>query len=254
MNATSTANPTPRTGRAVPAFVIIGWRWISRNPAVAIAPVLLPFIFLYFLGLITPRSALPGEVVGAMIFVSQNIGNWVLGDSAYWRINLGLQDLFVASPLGKTRYLFGIALSNLLAALPAYAVLAIVLSLLVPISLIGWLILFGTLGVIWILFSGIGIAISSRIRSRREIWPVGNFAFTALGMLSPLYYPLSALPPVLQKVAIFLPGTYAASLAKGGTGIIPTPPMTLLVDALLLLGLATVAMTISMRVYRWRMN
>lgn len=254
MNDPTDALRTPRTGSAVPAFVIIGWRWISRNPAVAIAPVLLPFIFLYFLRLITPATAFPGEVVGAMLFVSQNIGNWVLGDSAYWRINLALQDLFVASPLGKVRYLFGIALSNLLAAILAFAILAIVLAFIAPIPLVGWLVLFGTLVVMWVLFAAIGIAISSRIRSRREIWPVGNFAFTALGMLSPLYYPISVLPRPLQYVAMFLPGTYAASLAKGATGILPASPSTLLWDGGLLLILATAAFLISIRLYRWRVN
>src|SRR5579863_7146985 len=104
----------PRQGRALPAFLVVGWKWISRNPAVTITPVLLPFIFLYFLSLISPRSYLPLEIVGAMLFTMQNIGSWVLGDSATWRIECSLQDLFVASPLGRLRYLFGIAFSNLI--------------------------------------------------------------------------------------------------------------------------------------------
>src|SRR5208337_1228039 len=117
----------PTNGRALPAFLIVGWRWISRNPAVAITPVPLPFIFLYFLSLISPPSLLPLEIVGAMLFTMQNIGSWVLGDSAVWRIECSLQDMFVASPLGRVRYLFGIAFSNLIAMIPALAVLSVLL-------------------------------------------------------------------------------------------------------------------------------
>jgi ABC-type multidrug transport system permease subunit len=242
----------PLNGKVLPAFALIGWRWISRNPAVAIAPVLLPFMFLYFLRLITPASLFPSEVVGAMLFVAQNIGNWVLGDSATWRIQLALQDLFVASPLSKVGYLAGIAFSNLLAAVPAFIVLAIVLALVYPVSLVGWLILLGTILVLWLLFSAIGITISSRIKSRREIWPVGNFAFTALGMLSPLYYSLGTLPPALQDVARFLPGTYAALLAKGGMGLNPLGQGDMLLDAFLLVASATAGILLSLQFYRWR--
>ncbi len=242
----------PATGRVFPAWAIIGWRWISRNPAAAIAPVLIPFIFLFFLRLITPPQDFPLEVVGAMIFVSQNIGNWVLGDSASFRIHMAFQDLFVASPMTKVEYLFGIALSNLIAAVPAFVVLSLLLEWLHPVPLVGWVILAATIAVMWVLFSSIGIAISSRVRSRREIWPIGQLVFTALGMLSPLYYPLSALPPTLRSVAVFLPGTYAALVAKGGTGLVATSTATLLTDGAFLGISAAVGFAISLSLYRWR--
>jgi hypothetical protein len=191
--ATATADPsslTPAEGRVLPAFALIGWRWISRNPASAIAPILVPFIFLYFLRIISPSSLFPLEVIGAMLFTTQNIGTWVLGDSATWRIEFGLQDLFVASPMGKVRYLVGIAFSNMIAALPALVVLAGVLYFTLPVAApwYAWLVLGGAIGVLWVLFSAIGVAISSRVTSQREIWPVGSLAFTCLGMLSPLYF------------------------------------------------------------------
>src|SRR5271170_2196232 len=163
----------PTEGRALPAFALVGWRWISRNPAVTITPVLLPFIFLYFLSLISPPSLLPLEIVGAMLFTMQNIGSWVLGDSATWRIECSLQDMFVASPLSRIRYLFGIAFSNLIAMLPALAILTVLLAWVggqrgYPFTPIGAVALFAALFTLWVLFSSIGIAISSRIKTQRE--------------------------------------------------------------------------------------
>jgi ABC-type multidrug transport system permease subunit len=241
----------PRHGRALPAFAIIGWRWISRNPAAAVAPILLPFIFLFFLSLISSPSLRPLEIVGAMLFTTQNIGNWVLGDSATWRIQASLQDMFVASPLTKFRYLFGVAFSNLIPAAPALAVLGFLLQWVHPVPLYAWPVLVGAIVVVWILFSAIGIGISSRVRSQREIWPVGQLTFTVIGMLSPLYYPLSYLPPAWQAFARFLPTTYAALLAQGVLGLVPATPWDLLEYAALLVLLALIGTFLALRLYRW---
>lgn len=243
----------PAEGRVLPAFAWIGWRWVSRNPASAVAPILLPFIFLYFLRLISPASLFPLEVVGAMLFTTQNIGNWVLGDSATWRIELALQDMFVASPLGKVRYLIGIAFSNLIPAAPALVVLAglLVVTLGHPVPLLGWAVLLVSIGLLWILFSAIGIAISSRVVSQREVWPVGTLAFTVLGMLAPLYYPLASLPPLWQAAARFLPATYAALLVQGALGLAPASPGEMATYALLLVVCAVAGTAIALRLYRW---
>ena len=246
----------PTAGRALPSFLIVGWRWISRNPAVAITPILLPFIFLYFLSLISPPSLLPLEIVGAMLFTMQNIGSWVLGDSAFWRIECSLQDMFVASPLSRVRYLFGIAFSNLIAMLPALAILTALLAWVgplhgTPLTPFAAFVLFASLAVLWVLFSSVGIGISSRIRTQREIWPVGNLTFTVLGMLSPLYYPLTALPPLWQDAARFLPTTYAALLVQGALGITPASPAQMVFYAVLLVACAGGGLVIMLRLYRW---
>jgi ABC-2 type transport system permease protein len=244
---------TPRTGRVWRPFAFIGWRWISVNPATAIAPILLPFIFLAFLRLIAPPGLFPLEILGAMLFTTQNIGSWVLGDSATWRIEAGLQDLFVASPIGKVRYLLGVAISNLIAAAPALVILAVLLDLEgPPVPGYAWIVIAFALVVLWLLFSSIGIALSSRLTSQREIWPVGNLLFTLLGMMAPLYYPLSYLPPDWQVAAHFLPTTYAALLVQGVTGLEPAPALSLLLDGLLLLLLAVIGVAIALRLYRWR--
>jgi ABC-2 type transport system permease protein len=250
--ATSQEFAVPREGRALAAFSLIGWRWISRNPASTIAPILLPFIFLYFLHIISPASLFPLEILGAMLFTTQNIGGWVLGDSATWRIECALQDLFVASPMGRIRYLFGIAFSNLMAAAPALGVLAVLLAVTIPVPWTAWLVIAGTLLVLWVLFSAIGIAMSSRVRSQREIWPINNLIFTILGMLSPLYYPLSILPGWWQTAAHFLPSTYAALLVQGAVGITPVDGWTMLRYAALLVGLAAAGIALGLLVYRWR--
>ena len=256
----ATASPTvvelPRRGHVFPAFALIGWRWISRNPAATIAPILLPFIFLFFLRLISPPGLFPLEIIGAMLFTTQNIGSWVMGDSAYWRLEASLQDLFIASPLGKVGYLFGIAVSNMIAAIPAYVVLGLLLASVVHVPWFAWIALTGSIGLLWIVFSSIGIAVSSRLRSQREIWPVGNLLFTSLGMLSPLYLPFWLLPHVWQSVAYFLPGTYAAVIVQTSVGLLPAGVTvgfgSIGLDAALLTVMAVIVTLAAIRLYRWR--
>ena len=242
----------PRTGRILPAWGLIGYRWISRNPAAAIVPVLLPFLFLYFLRIISPPEYFPLAVAGAMLYTTQNVGSWCLMDAAVNRIELHLQELFVASPLGKVRYLFGVAISNLIPAVPAIVVQGILLALLMPVPLLTWAVLAGCIFVIWILFSAIGIAISTRILSQREVWPIGNLVFSVLGILAPIYYPLAILPPAWQAVARVLPSTYAAQLVQGSLGLIPITAEEMALDAVLLVVFAVIGIAVALSIYRWR--
>lgn len=244
----------PDQGRVLAAWGLIGWRWIWRSPAAAIVPLLQPFFFLYFLGLISPPEYFPLQVAGAMIFSTQNIGSWCLSDSAAFRIELRLQDIFVASPHDKLRYLFGVGFSNLIAATPALIVLGVILAMVTTVPPIGWLALAGSLLAVWVLYSAIGIAVSSRLRSQREVWPVGNLIFTLLGILSPLYYPLSILPPIWREVAQVLPATYAALLVQGALGLDPAGSANLAVDASLLFLSTAVGLAAAWWLYRWREN
>lgn len=246
-----------RKGRTFPAFALIGWRWVARNPVATIVPILLPFFFLYFLALITPPEAhlFPLQVVGAMLFTTQNIGSWCLSDSAYWRLEQRLQDMFVASPLGKFQYLFGVAFSNLIPAMPALIILGIILSQVTSVSVTGWLVLSGAVFMVWVLYSAIGIAVSSRLQSQMEVWPVGNLVFTTLGILSPLYYPLTFLAeraPVWAGLARFLPATYAALIVQSALNLPDALPSEALVDAALLVVSTIIGLLLAMSLYTWR--
>jgi hypothetical protein len=114
------------------------------------------------------------------------------------------------------------------------------------------LLLFASLTVLWILFSAIGVAISSRLKTYRAIWPVGTLTFTTLGMLSPLYYPITALPPAWAFLAHFVPATYAAFLVDGALGFVPATPASLTLDAVILVASAAVGTLLALSIYRWR--
>lgn len=239
-------------GRVFPAFALVGWRWIARNPVAVAVPVLLPFFFLYFLHLISQPRYFPLEVAGAMLFTTQNIGSWCLSDAAELRLEMHLQDLFIASPLGRLRYLFGIAFSNLIPAMPALIVLGLLLSFLTHVSPFAWLVIAVSIFAVWVLYSAVGLAISSHVRSQMDVWPVGSLVFTALGIFSPLYYPLAILPPAWQVTAHFLPATYAALLVQSALGFNSSTLSDMLPNAVLLALSTFTGLMIVLQLYRWR--
>src|SRR2546428_2342627 len=104
-------------------------------------------------------------------------------------MNLRLEDILVASPHDKLPYRLAVAFSNLIPAAPALIALAVILAMVTHVTVVGWIVLVACILTVWVLYSAIGIAVSSRLRSQREVWPVGNLIFTLLGILSPLYHP-----------------------------------------------------------------
>lgn len=241
-----------RRGRVFPAFALIGWRWISRNPISAAVPILLPFFFLYFLHLISQPRYFPLEVAGAMLFTTQNVGSWCLGDASELRLEMRLQDLFTASPLDRVRYMFGIAISNFIPATPALIILGVILSYVTRVTIGAWLILGASIFAVWVFYSAVGLAVSSRVRSQMEVWPVGSLVFTALGLFSPLYYPLAILPPAWQAAAHFLPATYAALLVQGALGFNTATVPEMLLNAGLLVLSTVIGLAVVLRMYVWR--
>src|SRR5207245_3334001 len=137
-------------------------------------------------------------------------------------------------------------------ALPALAALGIILATVTSVSVIAWLVIVACILIIWVLYSAIGIAVSSRLRSQREVWPVGNLIFTLLGILSPLYYPLSRLPPVWRELAQLLPATYAALLVQGSLGLEPATAGGLALDAGLLILSTAIGLALAWWLYQWR--
>ena len=84
------------------------------------------------------------------------------------------------------------------------------------------------------------------------MWPVGNLIFTLLGILSPLYYPLSILPPIWRELARLLPATYAALLVQGALGLGDAGSTNLVVDGGLLVLSAALGLALAWWLYQWR--
>ena len=179
---------------------------------------LTPGALLVFVAILA-RDLLPITVIGALVYSMFLIGQRVLNEAAYIRIDHKLNELYHASPLSPEAYFVGIAGGMLVAYLPPSLVLVAVLEILHPLSPLGWLVLFGSLLAVWAVSSTIGYVVSTLFKDMKTIWPYSALLTNAFGILPPVFYPLRLAPVEWRSVVLLLPTSAAAALVDGAAGL-----------------------------------
>jgi ABC-2 type transport system permease protein len=238
------------------AAVVIGYMlsitWIRRNILSIIWLFATPFSILFILTVATGGKEFAQGIIGSIIFVLVGVGTNLAGDAAWFRIDLKLQDYFVASSVSEYAYLLGIALAGLFFSIPA---LLILFPLLIyaglplaqlPLALIVSMI-------IWLISASIGYLFSTYMPNARNGWQLGTLLAVIIGLLPPVFYRASILPQNLLFLSYFAPTTHASMLLSSMMGnTASVSGWNVIVGwALLVLSLiVTLAMTA--KVARWR--
>jgi ABC-2 type transport system permease protein len=229
-----------------------------RSPVLIIAVFLTPFSFLFFLYVIASHALLPYGILGGVLFTALFTGNGMMNDCAYLRLERQLQQVFVASPMRPLAYVLGMALSELAFTVPALGLFLGILWLVTGVGLLAFLAVLGVALLTWLMATSLGFMISTFFRQLREIWPIGTVVFSVLGVLPPLFYPISVIPRAWRWAAYLAPSTFAGQLADRVAGL-PVPSSVgvpfLATPAADLLGL--VALTVlfgaaALTLARWR--
>jgi ABC-2 type transport system permease protein len=174
--------------------------------------ILVQVIFIFFMWLLAPRSLLPFALVGSTIFSAFVIGERILDEAAYIRIDHKLNELYHASPMSPESYFLGMGIGVLAAYLPPLIFLAWMANLVHPFSVTSALVLLGALVGVWAFAASVGYALSTLFRDMRAIWPYATLIFNLFGVLPPVFYPLYIFPAALQPVALVMPPSAAAAL------------------------------------------
>ena len=217
--------PLPGTGPRAQLNAIARLCWfngiipLGRQPLLTAAVFLTPFSFLFFLYVIAPPALFPYGVVGGVLFTALFTGNGMLNDCAYLRLERQLQQVFVASPVRPLSYVLGMALSELAFTIPSLGLFLGILEIVRPMSAIVLAALLGVILVTWLMATSLGFLISTFFRQLREIWPIGKLSFSTLSVIPPVFYPLSAINPIVRWVAFIAPSTYSSQLADRVVGL-----------------------------------
>src|SRR6266571_5301577 len=156
---------------------------------------LTPGALLVFVAILA-RDLLPITVIGALVYSMFLIGQRVLNEAAYIRIDHKLNELYHASPLSPEAYFVGIAGGMLVAYLPPSLVLAV-----------------------WAVSSTIGYVVSTLFKDMKTIWPYSALLTNVFGILPPVFYPLRLAPVEWRSVVLLLPTSAAAALVDGAAGL-----------------------------------
>jgi ABC-2 type transport system permease protein len=181
---------------------------------------LTPGALLVFVAILAPEL-LPVTVIGALVYSMFLIGQRVLNEAAYIRIDHKLNELYHASPLSPEGYFVGIAGGMLVAYLPPSLVLVVILEVLHPLPPLGWLVLAACLIGVWLVSSTIGYVVSTLFKDMKTIWPYSALLTNLFGVVPPVFYPLGRVAIEWRSAVLLLPTSAAAALVDSAAGLEP---------------------------------
>ncbi len=185
---------------------------LAMATSMIVQGVLLVFVW------VLDRGLIGVALLGAVVFSMFTMGQRVLNEAAYIRIDHKANDLYLASPLTPEAYFLGMASGVLLVYLPPVVAVAVLAELVVHLTVAEVLLLVGLAGAVWLSAASIGYCLSTQFRDNRAIWAYSSLFFTVFGVLPPVFYPISRFPAALRPVVLVMPPSAAASLLQGAIG------------------------------------
>lgn len=202
-----------------------GIRTISRGTSYIAAALSTPLALLFLVYVISGGTLVKYALVGGFIAIVASVALQSSGDAAFFRLQLRIQDLYVASGVSPSDYMIGLTLSYLMFSLPGIA-LYVVLGLFYNLfTLYSVLMLVLVLCLLVIATSSISFMISSTVRHIRNIWGIAGILSILMTILPPTYYPYHAIPQVYLYILSFTPVTPAAVVAQYSFGLSPPMPI-----------------------------
>jgi ABC-2 type transporter len=175
-------------------------------------------VLLVFVWILAP-SLIGVALLGAILFSMFAMGQRVLNEAAYIRIDHKANDLYLASPLSPEAYFLGISAGILVVYLAPVVILGVLAAVVVSLSLpvVGLLLLLA--GTVWLFAASIGYVFSTFFRDNRAIWAYASLFFNVFGVLPPVFYPFAKFPAALQPVALLMPPSAAAAILQQAIGV-----------------------------------
>lgn len=188
-----------------------GWSSVKRGPGWVLSYMAWPLAILFMIYMVSQGRLVSYAILGGLISTVTSNALSALGDTAFMKLEIRLQDLLVAADVSPLEYLVGIGLGNLLYSFPGLAVF-IVLAVIYRVltTPVEWASL--ALALLMLAVGGAGLAFlgGSRLRHVRNSWGLASFLSIFLTMIPPIYYPYEVLPRPALYALMVSPATPAA--------------------------------------------
>jgi hypothetical protein len=179
--------------------------------------MVVPGIILVFVLILNP-SLFSIALVGAIVFSTFTMGQRVLNEAAYLRIDHKANDMYLAGPMMPEAYFLGMSVGILVIYLTPTIFLGILATFVVPLHLDVGLLLLAVAATVWLFAASTGYVFSTFFRDNRAIWAYSSLFFNVFGVLMPVFYPLGLFPAALRPIALLLPPSAAAALVQAAIG------------------------------------
>jgi ABC-2 type transport system permease protein len=225
-----------------------GIRTIARGPSYIIAALSTPLALLFLVYVLSGGALVKYALVGGFIAIVASVALQSSGDAAFFRLQLRIQDLYVASSVSPSDYMIGLTLSYLMFSLPGIALYGILGVIYHLFSLSAILMLILVLALLVLATSSISFIISSSIKHIRNIWGIAGILSVLMTILPPTYYPYESIKRVFLYILSITPVTPAAVVAQYSFGLSPALPVELYV----LIGETIIFFAMARFLTRWR--
>jgi hypothetical protein len=189
----------------------------SNERLAMLTSMIVPGIILVFVEILNP-ALIAVALVGAILFSTFTMGQRVLNEAAYLRIDHKANDLYLAGPLTPEAYFLGMSVGIMIVYLTPTILLGVLATFIVPLSLSTGLLLFVLAAVVWLFAASTGYVFSTFFLDNRAIWAYSTLFFNIFGVLAPVFYPLSLFPSVLRPIVLLMPPSAAAALVQSAIG------------------------------------
>ena len=213
--------------------------------------VIFPIGILFFLNVLVPPDARTQVVVGTIMMEMALLNINVLAQSMGSDKQTRIFDLWVSLPVNPVVY----TLANALVMLP-FSLSSALVTLVVAVegfglafSLATLPLLLGGLLLVWGSTLGIGFLIGAYGRSPRQINQYAQLVGIILTFFTPVFYPVTILPPALRVVAYSWPLTWGSTFL---VGILNGSDSAVLVSGVVLAGFVTLWLILIGLGVRWR--
>lgn len=199
--------------RGTAAFFATELRVQLHEGLAIVTSVVVQAVLLIFVRILAP-ALWPIALLGAIVFSFFTLGQRILNEAAYIRVDHRLNQLYLASPLTPDSYFVGLSAGVLVAYLPPIAVLVALAVLTVPFTALTGLLLVTSVLAVWMFSASLGYVLSTQFRDMRAIWSYSSLFYSLFGVLPPVFYPIGLVPPAARPYALLLPPSAASALLQ----------------------------------------
>ncbi len=225
-----------------------GLRTVARGPSYIIASLSSPLTLLFIVFIISRGSLVKYAVVGGFVGLVASVALSSAGDAAFMRLQLRMQDLYVASRVSPSDYMLGLTLSYLMFSLPGIVLYSVIGYFEHIFSATSTLALAGILALLVVSTSSISFIVSSSIKHVRNVWGIAAIMSVVMTVLPPTFYPYFYIPKIALYALSVSPVTPAAVLTQGAFRLGPV----LVLEIPVMIAETVIYFSLARYLTRWR--
>jgi len=225
---------------------------MKNYPIVLLNTVISPLSFLLLIVFVSNGALIGVGIMGGFIMSMFSAGMSLQADLSHLKNDFKLQDMIVSSPTNQSVYMFGMALAELIYALPALITLSVLAFFYLQISLVGALGFIAVLALMFLISISLGFMFSTFSSDIVQSFAFSRLLSTLFSTIPPVYYTINYIPLPFRYLAYLSPTTYAAQIAQNLAGYLQLPLSMVLISWAVLVILAILLLVLGVKRSKWR--